>query len=132
MKDITEIENPYNYIENAKIILREKAIKNEGTYKYPKYVKMAGHIAWCGVLLALDELMNKNNIKIKGRKDFKDYIEFVRKRNKKILDHLMISYEKLHIFMGYDGNLSVHHSKIGLDSAKIIIDWVNKQLKYTK
>ena len=40
------------YIDNAKEILREKAKKEDGLYQDKKYVKMAGHTAYSGVLLA--------------------------------------------------------------------------------
>ena len=43
------------YIDNAKDILRHKAQKEDGYYQDKKYVKMAGHTAYLGVLLALDE-----------------------------------------------------------------------------
>jgi len=46
-----KIENPYNYLENAREILKEKAKKNGEFYTYRKYVKLAGHAAWAGVLL---------------------------------------------------------------------------------
>jgi len=54
------------YLDNAKEILREKALKDDGYYQDFKYVKMAGHTAYTGILLALDFYPGKKG---KGRKD---------------------------------------------------------------
>ncbi|MCX7728356.1 MAG: DUF5618 family protein [Bacteroidia bacterium] len=122
-----KIENPYVYLKNAQDILREKAKKDGEFYTYPKYVKMAGHTAWAGVLLALDYLFKKHDVKVKGRKDVDDYRHFIAKKDRKILNYFNSAYETLHLVMGYDGELSVKISKTGLDYAKIILDWVAKQ-----
>ncbi|MCX8142626.1 MAG: DUF5618 family protein [Bacteroidia bacterium] len=127
-----KIENPYNYLENAREILKEKAKKNGEFYTYRKYVKMAGHTAWPGVLLALDHLMDKHHIKIKGRKDVNDYRTFIASINKKMLNYFNSAYEYLHLFMGYDGNLDIITSKHGLDLAQKLIDWVNTQVEFNK
>jgi hypothetical protein len=127
-----KIENPYNYLENARDILKEKAKKNGEFYTYRKYVKMAGHTAWAGVLLALDHLMDKYQFKIKGRKDVNDYRTFIASVNKKMLNYFNSSYEYLHLFMGYDGNLDIITSKHGLDLAQKLIDWVNTQVEFNK
>ncbi|MEO0197350.1 MAG: DUF5618 family protein [candidate division WOR-3 bacterium] len=124
------IGNPYKYLENAKAILEEKAKREGEFYKYRKYVKMAGHTAWTGVLLALDYLMEKQNIRIKGRRNVNKYSEFISKRDKKILNYFNSAYDILHIYMGYDGNLSVKLAKTGLEYAKVIIDWVAKQVEF--
>jgi hypothetical protein len=68
MKDITEAKR---YISNAKEILREKAIKENGVYKDRKYVKMAGHTAYAGVLVALDSVLGDK--KKKTRKSVEWY-----------------------------------------------------------
>ena len=127
-----KIENPYNYLENAREILKEKAKKNGEFYTYRKYVKLAGHAAWTGVLLALDHLMDKYQFKIKGRKDVNDYRTFIASVNKKMLNYFNSAYEYLHLFMGYDGNLDVITSKHGLDLAQKLIDWVNTQVEFNK
>lgn len=53
------------YLANAKEILREKAGKEDGFYQDRKYVKLAGHAAYSGVLVAIDGLLR---VKKKGRK----------------------------------------------------------------
>ena len=125
-----KIENPYTYLENAKEILRNKAKKDGEFYTYKKYVKLAGHTGWTGVLLALDYLMEKHNVKIKGRKDINDYRTFVAQRNRKMLNYLNSAYEYLHLFMGYDGDLHINTSQTGLELAKKIIDWVATQVEF--
>ncbi|GAB4205203.1 MAG: hypothetical protein Fur0023_13820 [Bacteroidia bacterium] len=130
MRKKIKTENPYNYIENAKEILREKAKKDGEFYKYRKYVRIAGHAAWMGVLTALDYLLEKNNIKIKGRKDVDDYRDFVAKRDRKILNYFNSAYDYLHLYMGYDGDLYVETSQNGIELATKIIDWVSKQVKF--
>ncbi|GAB4449797.1 MAG: hypothetical protein OHK0036_07270 [Bacteroidia bacterium] len=132
MKTKKKTENPYVYLENAKEILREKAKKDGEFYTYPKYVKMAGHTAWVGVLLALDYLMKKYNYKVKGRKDIDDYRDFIAKRNRKMLNYLNSAYEVLHLFMGYDGELSAKICQTGMGYAKVILDWAAQQVDFEK
>ena len=118
MKHIIEA---HRYLENAKEILREKAQKEDGVYKDRKYVKMAGHTAYSGVLVALDGLFG---IKKKGRKSVLWYQEELGKLDKKVLNNFNIVYDTLHLSMAYDGNLSVVISNEGLKQAEQIINWV--------
>jgi len=39
------IKEAYRYLSNAKGLLEEKAIRENGVYRDQKYVKMAGHTA---------------------------------------------------------------------------------------
>jgi len=61
---MAELKNPIyeaeRYLQNAREILSEKAGKDGDYYSDRKYVKMAGHTAWCGVLLASDNI-NKHH-----------------------------------------------------------------------
>jgi len=118
---MNNIKEAHRYIENAKEILRDKAEKENGAYKDRKYVKMAGHTAYSGVLVALDGLFG---IKKKGRKSVLWYQEELAKMDKKILSTFNIVYDTLHLTMAYDGNLSVKIANIGLEEAETIIDWV--------
>jgi hypothetical protein len=119
--NITEAKR---YIENAKEILREKAIKTDGYYQDRKYVRMAGHTAYLGILVALDLLLGK---KAKGRKSVDWYKENLGKVDKKILTNFNGAYDTLHLTLGYDGNLDAGIAKIGLERAEYIIDWVAKK-----
>ncbi|MET7258474.1 DUF5618 family protein [Dyadobacter fermentans] len=112
------------YVENARTILREKAIKRDYLYTDRKYVKMAGHAAYTGVLLALDGLFG---IKSKGRKDINWYRDQVARTDKKLLTNFMSAYELLHLSMSYDGNLDVSTAKSGLRHADEIIQWVEQR-----
>ena len=48
------IQEAERYLKKARAILSEKAGKDGGYYTDRKYVRMAGHTAWMGVLIALD------------------------------------------------------------------------------
>jgi hypothetical protein len=132
MKKQDKPENPYTYLANAREILKERAKKDGEFYTYRKYVKMAGHTAWTGVLLALDYLMKKYDYKVKGRKDVDDYRNFIAQRNRKILNYFNSAYEYLHLFMGYDGDLHINTSHTGLELAEKIINWVATQVEFEK
>jgi hypothetical protein len=121
MKDITEAKR---YLSNAKDILREKALKEDGLYKDRKYVKMAGHTAYAGVLVALDSVLGD---KKKGRKSVDWYKEELSTRDKKILNTFLAAYDVLHLSMSYDGVLSAAVSKEGLDLAEQIINWAEQR-----
>ena len=58
MKATNEILEAERYIQNARQILSEKAGKDGEYYTDRKYVKLAGHAAWCGVLIAIDAALN--------------------------------------------------------------------------
>ena len=118
MKHIAEA---HRYIDNAKEILREKAHKDDKYYQDAKYVRMAGNIAYSGVLIALDELLGA---KRRGRKSVEWYKEELSKIDKKILNSFNIAYEALHLVMGYDGVLSAKIAAVGLEEAETIINWV--------
>ncbi|PSL26699.1 DUF5618 family protein [Dyadobacter jiangsuensis] len=109
------------YLNNAKEILREKGAKVDGHYRDSKYVKMAGHTAYSGVLFALDHYFGK---KTKGRKDVDWYRINISKEDRKILDSFETVYEQLHLVMAYDGSGNVEVVKIGFREAERIIDWV--------
>ncbi len=115
------IQEAHRYIDNAKEVLRDKAGKEEGAYKDRKYVKMAGHTAYSGVLVALDGLFG---IKKKGRKSVLWYQEELGKLDRKVLSTFNIVYDTLHLSMAYDGNLSVDIANVGLREAEKIINWV--------
>jgi hypothetical protein len=121
MNSETSIVEARRYIDNAKDLLREKARKEDGYYQDRKYVKMAGHTAYTGVLLALDDLLGK---KTKGRKDVDWYKERIAKMDKKVLNTFISMYETLHLHMGYDGTPNSKISAIALEEAESIIDWV--------
>jgi len=115
------IEEAHRYIDNAKEILREKALKVDKYYSDAKYVKMAGNTAYSAVLLALDSVLG---VKKKGRKSVEWYKEELAKVDKKMLNSFSVAYETLHLVMGYDGSLSAKIAAIGIEEAETIIHWV--------
>jgi hypothetical protein len=109
------------YVDNAKEILREKARKEDGFYQDKKYVKLAGHAAYTGVLVAFDALLG---VKGKGRKSVDWYLEQIGKMDKKALTSFNAAYDTLHLAMGYDGNPSAKVSLAGIELAESLISWV--------
>lgn len=121
MKDINEARR---YLSNAKEILSEKAIKEDGVYKDRKYVKMAGHTAYVGVLEALDVVFGN---KKKGRKSVDWYKGELASIDKKMLTLFVVAYDVLHLSMSYDGVLSAAVTKEGIDVAEKIINWAEQK-----
>ena len=119
-----QIQEAKRYLANAREILSEKGQKEDGLYQDIKYVKMAGHTAYAGVLVALDELLGR---KTKGRKDVEWYKQQLAKLDKKLLHSFVGVYDTLHLSMSYDGNPLASVASGGLDEAAKIIDWVERQ-----
>ena len=106
------------YLDNARTILREKALKEDDLYIDRKYVKLAGHAAYTGVLVALDGFFG---IKTKKRKDVNWYKERLASVDKKVLNNFVSAYELLHLYMGYDGAREAGIAQLGLKRADEII-----------
>ena len=124
---MVELKHPIleaeRYLQNARQILSEKAGKEGDYYSDRKYVRIAGHTAWCGILVALDGVLGiKANLKRRQRAEFKDYQEAVNKIDNKMNRPLLNSYETLHKVLGYDGNLRYEIVQEGLKEAQYIID----------
>jgi Domain of unknown function (DUF5618) len=111
------------YVDNAKTILKEKAIHDGEHYRDKKYVRLAGHAAYTGVLVALDGLFE---YKGKKRKSKEWYIDQLAQRNKKMVQLFEDAYYWLHLVMGYDGVRNVKMSKDGLKMAEQMIGWAEK------
>jgi len=118
MKHIVEA---YCYLDNAKDILSTKAQKEDGFYLDKKYVKMAGHTAYTGLLVALDGYFGN---KKKGRKNVEWYQGELAKIDKKISYSFSTAYTALHLDMGYDGSPSVVIANEGFRQAEKIINWI--------
>jgi hypothetical protein len=125
MNEKPSITEARRYIANAKDILRDKAVKEDGLYQDAKYVKMAGNTAYKGVLVALDDMLGK---KTKGRKDVDWYKAHLAKIDKKVLSSFIGVYDTLHLSMSYDGNPVAEVAAGGLKHAEYIIDWVEHRL----
>ena len=112
------------YLDNARELLSEKANKEDGYYQDTKYVKLAGHAAYAGVLVALDAYLGK---KTKGRKHVDWYKEQLWGLDKKLLNSFVAAYDTLHLSMSYDGNPNAKVAKAGLEDAESIISWVENR-----
>ncbi len=110
------------YMNNAKEVL-QKAGKEDGRYKDPKYVKMACGTAYNAVLLALDAWLHLKGVeKKKGRKSIEYYQSEIAKLNRKLLGPLDGVYETLHLSGYYDGTTNVKVVQVGFEEAYVIIN----------
>jgi len=122
------IREAERYLQNARQILSEKAEKDGDYYNDSKYVKMAGHTAWTGVLVALDAVLQvRSGMKHRQRPEFKDYEAAMEKKDSKMTRPLLVAYVSLLRVMGYDGNPRYNIVQDSLDQAKMILDWAEKQ-----
>jgi hypothetical protein len=122
------IQEAKRYIDNARTILSEKAEKEGDYYHDGKYVKMAGNTAWNGVLVALEAVLQvRDNLKKGQRPDFKDYLEAIGKKDRKMTMPLLGAYESLHKTLGYDGNPRFKIVQDSMKQADIILNWAEKQ-----
>lgn len=135
------IKEANRYVANAKGLLQDKAKRVNGVYADKKYVKMAGHTAYCGVLFALDQLIdptdhvqlgsktstNKSTTK-RARKSVDSYRAFLTKYDKKMLAEFNNLYDILHLTLGYDGNTDAGIAKRGMEMAKEFIEKVATRL----
>jgi len=118
------VDEAKRYLDNARELLRDKAHKEDGYYQDSKYVKMAGHTAYVGVLVALDGLLGKKG---KGRKDVDWYKQHLAKLDKRVLNSFVSAYDILHLSMAYDGIPDAEVAQTGLKRAETIIDWVEQR-----
>ena len=114
------------HIDNAKGFLSKNAKKEDGFYRDRKYIKIAGHTAYTGILLALDELLKEK--KNKTRKSVEWYQTELSGLDKKITSDFGAAYQILHLDMVYDGENSSEIAKFGLEKAEKIIGWVENRL----
>jgi hypothetical protein len=119
-----KIQEAKRYLENARELLSEEAKKEGGYYQDTKYIKLAGHAAYSGVLVAIDAFVGKTS---KGRKHVDWYKEQLSVLDKKLLTSFEAAYDTLHLSMSYDGNPSVKVAKAGLEDAEAIILWLENR-----
>ena len=124
MEAVTEARR---HIDNAKGFLSNNAKKQDGLYQDKKYVKIAGHTAYTGILLVLNELLGEKNKKTP--KSVEWYQHELSRVDKSLLSNFTTAYQILHIDMGYQGTKSAELASIGLQKAKKIISWVETRLE---
>ncbi|WP_439556044.1 DUF5618 family protein [Dyadobacter sp.] len=117
------------HIDNAKDFLSNNAKKEDGLYHDKKYVKIAGHTAYTGILLVLNELLGEKNRKTPKSVEWYQYE--LSRVDKSLLSSFTTAYQILHIDMGYQGSKSADLAKLGLQHAEKIISWVENRLSKT-
>jgi hypothetical protein len=126
-KGVHPIREAERYLQNAKQLLSEKAKKDGKYYEDTKYVKLAGHAAWSGVLIALDAVLGvRENMKKRQRPDFQDYMNAIAQKDRKMTTPLLAAYELCHKVLGYDGNPSYKVAQTSIEEANAIIKWADK------
>ena len=121
------ISEARRHIDNAKDFLSNNARKEDGLYQDKKYVKIAGHTAYTGILLVLNELLGEKNKKTPKSAEWYQYE--LSRVDKSLLSNFTTAYQILHIDMGYQGTKSAKIAALGLDTAERIIDWVETRLE---
>ncbi|TLV00046.1 DUF5618 family protein [Dyadobacter luticola] len=118
------------HIDNAKDFLSNNAKKQDGLYQDKKYVKIAGHTAYTGILLVLNEVLGEKNKKTP--KSVEWYQHELSRIDKSLLAKFTTAYELLHINMGYQGSRSAKIASVGIQTAEQIINWVETRLAKTQ
>ena len=124
------IKDAERYLDNAKKILSEKAEKEGNYYGDKKYVRMAGHTAWNGVLVALDATLDvRSKLKRGQRPDVADYRNALYAKDKKMNTIFRSAYDGLHLALGYDGNLNYKVAQAALEDGRLLVSWASKHYK---
>ena len=124
------IKEAERYLENSRQILSEKAGKDGNYYNDPKYVRMAGRVAWQGVRAALDGLPEvKAKREVRRQVRFEDYMEAVTQCDPKMSKPLFYTHETLQKVLIGDGNLSCGMVESGMNQAKEVIDWADREYR---
>lgn len=121
------ISEARRHIDNAKDFLSNNAKKQDGLYQDKKYVKIAGHTAYTGILLVLNELLGEKNRKTPKSVEWYQYE--LSRVDKSLLSNFTTAYQILHIDMGYLGSKSAELASLGLQKAEKIVDWVETRLE---
>ena len=122
MKKANLIDEARRYVDNAHDVLKNNEVYDPSTRSYddPKYVRAAGHYLWHAVMLALDAVFKVREDR-RTRVDINAYRDAVAKRDRKLLVLVNISYQYLHLSMGYDGILAKAASDEGFRITNDII-----------
>jgi hypothetical protein len=114
------------HLDNAREFLSNHANKQDGLYQDKKYVKIAGHTAYTGILLALNEFLGEKNKKTPKSAEWYQYE--LSRLDKTLLSKFTTAYQILHIDMGSQGSKSAQLASLGLKEAEKIVAWVETRL----
>ncbi|GBU21494.1 hypothetical protein R80B4_01387 [Fibrobacteres bacterium R8-0-B4] len=120
-----EYDEAVRYMDNAKEDLRKAGKRNDGLYKDDKYVRSACGIAYLGVLIALDAWLTLKGVEIPKKRNHTNinfYLTNIGKLDIKLLGHLNVAYNVLHLDGYYRRVTSVKSIEGGFDAAYYIID----------
>ena len=114
------------YLENAKDNL-QKANKDGDFYTDDKYVRTAAGIAYLGLLMMAQRIIDFNGLpKAKKNEDVKYYQENLGKINKKLLTYFNNGYEILHLLGYYRGATMVHIMTSGFQVYEYFLNELDK------
>ena len=109
-------------LQNAEDDLDKRGKLKNGEYMDIKYVRRAGHKAWCAIMVALDGLQSAKNIVKRNYTSYKKLI-----KTQEIREFYDLAYSDLHITMGYEGFALKNTKKRAWEYAKQLINWAKTQ-----
>jgi hypothetical protein len=112
------------YMDNAKETLKRAEKQDDGYYRDDKYVRTACGTAYLGVVRAIEAWLVLKGVQLPGKKKHRNidfYVANVAKIDKKMLSHLNIAYDILHLEGYYRGITRVKIIEGGFDAAYDII-----------
>lgn len=120
---MNSIERSRMHIDHAKLILEEKALKKYGLFYNRRYVKMAGRVAYKGLVIALNDLLG-----IKGQKEMPDdvYQNALYKCDRRMVRTFVLANYVLDSAMRYYGCQSAKYVSLGLNAANHLITRIEK------
>lgn len=123
---VTSYKEALRYMENARDILKTKAIKEGGLYKDRKYVRMACSTAYTAALIATEAYLIQKGQPLPGNKNKRNNIDDHRmqlaKVNRKMLTYLNGAWGYLHCDGYYEGIPVVKGIQAGLSCADYLIN----------
>lgn len=111
------------HMDQAKLILEERALKKYGLFYNRRYVKMAGTVAHKGMVIALNGLLG-----VKGQKEMPDdvYQNALYKCDKRMVRTFVLANYVLDPAMRYYGCQSAKYVSLGLKAADHLITRIEK------
>lgn len=114
------------YYENAKANL-QKAEKDGKYYKDDKYVRTAAGIAYLGLIMVVQRILNFHNKPMpKKNADVYYYQENLAKINKALLKHFNTAYNELHLNAYYRGETKIISVESGMEEYEFFINELEK------
>ena len=120
--DKTAKDEALRYLQNALELLEKAGSEDSEHFLDKKYVRTACGTAYNGVLIAINEYLQKKGIgKTKGRKSETYYRQQLGEVNRKMLNYFNDTYDILHLSGYYDGTRNKKTVNNGFEIAQKII-----------